>query len=76
MSMEKSSSTQASVQASPSAAHSGDPEAKYDAGSITSDVAVLASLGYKQEFKRAFSPVEVFGLGFSIIGVFPSIAYV
>lgn len=76
MSMEKSSSTQVCVQASPSATDSGDPEAKYDAGSITSDVAVLASLGYKQEFKRAFSPVEVFGLGFSIIGVFPSIAYV
>jgi hypothetical protein len=28
------------------------------------------------EFKRAFTPVEVFGLGFSIIGLIPSIAFV
>ena len=34
----------------------------------------LASLGYKQEFKRVFSPLEVFGVAFSIIGLFPSIA--
>ena len=34
----------------------------------------LASLGYKQEFKRVFSPFEVFGVAFSIIGLFPSIA--
>ncbi|KAI0324638.1 APC amino acid permease [Cubamyces sp. BRFM 1775] len=44
--------------------------------SLASDTAVLASLGYKQEFKRAFHPVEVFGLSFSIIGLFPSIASV
>ena len=44
--------------------------------SLTSDEAHLAHLGYKQEFQRAFSPIEVFGLGFSIIGLFPSIALV
>ncbi|KAI0777533.1 APC amino acid permease [Trametes elegans] len=47
-----------------------------DAASATSDNAALAALGYKQEFKRAFNPIEVFGLGFSIIGLFPSIASV
>jgi len=40
------------------------------------DDELLASLGYKQEFKRAFTPLEVFGLGFSIIGLIPSIASV
>jgi len=40
------------------------------------DEALLASLGYKQEFRRVFSPIEVFGLGFSIIGLLPSIASV
>lgn len=39
-----------------------------------SDAAVLAQLGYKQELKRAFKPHEVFGIGFSIIGIVPSIA--
>jgi len=38
------------------------------------DEAALASLGYKQDFKRAFSKVELFGISFSIVGVFPSIA--
>ena len=41
----------------------------------TKDEAVLASLGYKQEFKRAFSPWEAFGIAFSIIGLLPSMAY-
>ena len=45
-----------------------------DGDSLASDNAVLAALGYKQEFKRSFNAVEVFGLGFSIIGLFPSIA--
>ncbi|EIN05728.1 APC amino acid permease [Punctularia strigosozonata HHB-11173 SS5] len=40
------------------------------------DAALLATLGYKQEFKRAFHPVELFGVGFSIIGLLPSIASV
>ncbi|KAL4071559.1 amino acid/polyamine transporter I [Scleroderma yunnanense] len=41
-----------------------------------SDEALLAQLGYKQEFKRAFTPFEVFGVSFSIIGLLPSIASV
>ncbi|KAJ3506420.1 hypothetical protein NLJ89_g6880 [Agrocybe chaxingu] len=40
------------------------------------DEALLAALGYKQEFKRAFTPLEVFGIAFSIIGLLPSIASV
>ncbi|KAG5636327.1 hypothetical protein H0H81_008411 [Sphagnurus paluster] len=46
------------------------------AASLGHDEAVLARLGYKQEFRRVFSPVEVFGVGFSIIGLIPSMAYV
>lgn len=38
------------------------------------DETVLASLGYKQEFKRAFRSWEVFGIAFSIIGLLPSMA--
>ena len=46
----------------------------HDGDSVESDNAALAALGYKQEFKRSFTAVEVFGIGFSIIGLFPSIA--
>ncbi|KAF4564023.1 GABA-specific high-affinity permease [Pleurotus pulmonarius] len=46
------------------------------AASDTRDAALLADLGYKQEFIRDFSPFEVFGLGFSIIGVVPSVTSV
>ncbi|KAF8714403.1 hypothetical protein AX14_012718 [Amanita brunnescens Koide BX004] len=38
------------------------------------DDSLLASLGYKQEFKRNFSPLEVFGIGFTLIGLVPSIS--
>jgi hypothetical protein len=38
------------------------------------DDALLASLGYRAELKREFTPLEVFGLAFSIIGLLPSIA--
>lgn len=41
---------------------------------MSGDEALLAKLGYKQELRREFSPFEVFGIGFSIIGVIPSIA--
>ena len=41
----------------------------------TKDEAVLAELGYEQEFKRAFTPWESFGIAFSIIGLLPSMAY-
>ncbi|KAI0646185.1 APC amino acid permease [Trametes meyenii] len=47
-----------------------------DASSVGSDDAALAQLGYKQEFRRAIGPVEVFGLGFSIIGLVPGISSV
>ncbi|KAG1855175.1 amino acid permease-domain-containing protein [Suillus subalutaceus] len=42
----------------------------------TRDEAVLARLGYKQEFRREFTPLEVFGVAFSIVGLLPSIASV
>ncbi|KAJ7490941.1 APC amino acid permease [Mycena latifolia] len=41
-----------------------------------SDEEYLATLGYKQELRREFTPIEVFGIGFSIIGIFPSISSV
>ncbi|KAL0954677.1 hypothetical protein HGRIS_003626 [Hohenbuehelia grisea] len=47
-----------------------------EANTRNQDDALLANLGYKQEFKRDFHPLEVFGLGFSIIGVVPSVASV
>ncbi|KAF8553642.1 hypothetical protein OG21DRAFT_1497597, partial [Imleria badia] len=40
------------------------------------DEQLLAELGYKQEFRRAFTPLEVFGVAFSIVGLLPSIASV
>lgn len=46
------------------------------ADSDVRDAALLANLGYKQEFTRDFTPFEVFGLGFSIIGVVPSVTCV
>ncbi|KAF8690359.1 hypothetical protein AX14_002975 [Amanita brunnescens Koide BX004] len=57
-------------------------------GTLGTDDELLASLGYKQglsfgaehtrltpheEFKRNFTPFEVFGIGFTIIGLVPSI---
>ncbi|KAJ3803869.1 amino acid/polyamine transporter I [Lentinula aff. lateritia] len=40
------------------------------------DELLLAQLGYKQEFKRDFGLLELFGVAFSIQGVLPSIASV
>ncbi|KAJ3980702.1 amino acid/polyamine transporter I [Lentinula detonsa] len=40
------------------------------------DELILAQLGYKQEFKRDFGILELFGVAFSIQGVLPSIASV
>ena len=37
----------------------------------TNDVELLAGLGYKQEFKRAFRPLETFGIAFTVIGLSP-----
>ncbi|KAG2135253.1 amino acid/polyamine transporter I [Suillus clintonianus] len=42
----------------------------------TRDETILARLGYKQEFQREFTPLEVFGVAFSIVGLLPSIASV
>ena len=33
-----------------------------------------AKLGYKQELRRSFSMIEIFGIAFSIMGLLPSIA--
>lgn len=38
------------------------------------DAALLAKMGYKQELKRNFTALEVFGIAFSIMGLMPSIA--
>jgi amino acid transporter len=38
------------------------------------DAAVLAKLGYKQELRRNFTTIEIFGIAFSIMGLLPSIA--
>ncbi|KAL8730221.1 MAG: hypothetical protein Q9166_004198 [cf. Caloplaca sp. 2 TL-2023] len=38
------------------------------------DAAFLAKLGYKQELRRNFTMIEVFGIAFSIMGLLPSIA--
>ena len=43
---------------------------------LTPDEELLAKLGYRQEFKRAFTTFETFGISFSIVGLFPSIASV
>ncbi|KAJ6613810.1 amino acid/polyamine transporter I [Mycena sp. CBHHK59/15] len=40
------------------------------------DSALLSSLGYKQELKREFSVLELFGFGFSISAVVPSVSSV
>lgn len=44
------------------------------AGNPENDEDLLARLGYKQEFKRDFSRLELFGLSFTIVGVVQSIA--
>ncbi|KAF2843564.1 amino acid transporter [Patellaria atrata CBS 101060] len=38
------------------------------------DASVLAQLGYKQELRRNFTVIEIFGIAFSIMGLLPSIA--
>lgn len=47
----------------------GPPPPQFDA-----DADLLAKLGYKQELKRTFTMIEVFGIAFSIMGLLPSIA--
>ncbi|KAG7846930.1 hypothetical protein KL941_002723 [Ogataea angusta] len=43
---------------------------------VSSDNELLAQIGYKQELKRKFSTLQVFGVAFSIMGLLPSIASV
>ncbi|KAG2154404.1 amino acid/polyamine transporter I [Suillus bovinus] len=43
---------------------------------LNADETTLANLGYKQEFHREFTPLEVSGLAFSYAGVVPSIVSV
>ncbi|OLL23636.1 GABA-specific permease [Neolecta irregularis DAH-3] len=40
------------------------------------DEAVLAALGYRQDSRRTFTFIEIFGLAFSVIGLVPSISAV
>ncbi|KAF7999185.1 hypothetical protein HF325_006717 [Metschnikowia pulcherrima] len=42
--------------------------------SSSNDADLLAQIGYKQEFKRKFNSIQVFGVAFSIMGLLPSIA--
>ncbi|KAH7342467.1 amino acid permease-domain-containing protein [Rhexocercosporidium sp. MPI-PUGE-AT-0058] len=52
--------------------HSNVPPRELLAGEA--DTELLAKLGYKQELRRNFSMIEVFGIAFSIMGLLPSIA--
>lgn len=45
-----------------------------NAVSAQNDAELLAQIGYKQELKRHFSTLQVFGVAFSIMGLLPSIA--
>lgn len=55
----------------------GAGEVNYiNAGTATTDNQLLAEIGYKQELKRQFSTIQVFGIAFSIMGLLPSIASV
>lgn len=41
---------------------------------MSGDEAALASLGYKQEFKREFSAWTSFAVSFAVMGLLPSVA--
>ncbi|KAK0196788.1 APC amino acid permease [Armillaria mellea] len=43
---------------------------------VDNDEGLLATLGYKQELKRQFKPLEIFGIAFSIIGIAPALSSV
>lgn len=60
---------------SPSNASASEIKHEHDGANVSlTDEDVLAQLGYKQEFKRDFSRLELFGMSFSIVGVVQSIA--
>lgn len=55
----------------------GAGEVNYiNAATATNDGQLLAEIGYKQELERQFTPLQVFGVSFSIMGLLPSIASV
>ena len=55
----------------------GAGEVNYiNASKSVNDHQLLAEIGYKQELKRQFSTLQVFGIAFSIMGLLPSIASV
>ncbi|ONH64695.1 GABA-specific permease [Cyberlindnera fabianii] len=45
-----------------------------DEDHVDPDEEFLAALGYKQELKRTYGTLQIFGLSFSIMGLVPSIA--
>ncbi|KAK1233358.1 hypothetical protein PQX77_003467 [Marasmius sp. AFHP31] len=47
---------------------------RLDAGKGTADNDLLATLGYKSEFKREFSLLETVAFAFSIMGVVASVS--
>ncbi|KAK8241452.1 amino acid permease-domain-containing protein [Phyllosticta capitalensis] len=49
-------------------------KAQADGLASAEDAEVLARLGYKQELRKNFTMIEVFGIAFSIMGLLPSIA--
>ncbi|KAJ7635704.1 amino acid/polyamine transporter I [Mycena polygramma] len=53
------------------ALHASDSESK-----TADDAKLLGRLGYKQELKREFTTLEMFGFGFTISSIVPSIASV
>ncbi|KAI9754802.1 MAG: hypothetical protein M4579_004527 [Chaenotheca gracillima] len=64
-----------SEESSPSARRgSAKDAAAADGLASEHDAADLAKLGYKQELRRNFSMIEVFGIAFAIMGLLPSIA--
>lgn len=44
-----------------------------NAGEAADDVDLLHQIGYKQELRREYSTLQVFGIAFSIMGLLPSI---
>ncbi|KAL9116027.1 MAG: hypothetical protein Q9227_000395 [Pyrenula ochraceoflavens] len=70
------SDKEADFPSSPDQERRGSRKASVSAPGLASDedAAVLAKLGYKQELRRNFTMIEVFGIAFSIMGLLPSIA--
>jgi amino acid transporter len=56
------------------ALHSRSEIRHIQAGANIGDEELLAEIGYKQELRRHYSTIQVFGIAFSIMGLLPSIA--